>query len=145
VELGVFAIQPLHTVRCVVRLDGERARRRLAHWQALARAACEQCGRNRVPDIYPLRSLDEWLAQPSQTQGILLSPTGEAVFSLVVKGMGQQAMTLLVGPEGGLSDEEETRAQLRGFIPAQLGQRILRCETAGLVAIAAAATIWGDF
>lgn len=147
VELGVAAIQPVATERSVVKLKGERAQRRVEHWQNLVIAACEQCGRNRVPEVAAVLSLPEWLAQiemaaPQDEARLLLSP--EATQSL--KDLTPVArMTLLVGPEGGLSPVETRLAQSRGFKPVRLGPRTLRTETAALATLAAIQALWGDF
>ena len=147
VELGVAAIQPVATERSVVKLKDERAQRRVEHWQNLVIAACEQCGRNRVPEVAAVLSLPEWLAQiemaaPQDEARLLLSP--EATQSL--KDLTPVArMTLLVGPEGGLSPVETRLAQSRGFKPVRLGPRTLRTETAALATLAAIQALWGDF
>jgi len=140
VELGVSAIQPLITRRSVLRLQGERAQRRVAHWQGVAIAACEQCGRNRVPVIAQVATLADWLERLSSgcslTQRCLLSPT--ATTSLQPFAPGETGW-MVSGPEGGL-DEEETAMLLRfGFHPVSLGPRVLRADTAPLVALMRAA------
>jgi 16S rRNA (uracil1498-N3)-methyltransferase len=133
-ELGAAGIQPLLTERSVLRLAGERADKKRAHWQAVAVAACEQCGRNRLPEIHPVRPLADWLAQ-ARAPGFVLSlregtrPLAEAVHGLA-------AVQLLSGPEGGLSAAEEDAALARGFVPVHLGPRVLRAETAPLAALA---------
>lgn len=147
VELGVAAIQPLATERSVVKLKGERAQRRVEHWQNLVIAACEQCGRNRVPEVAAVLSVPEWLAQvampaPQDEVRLLLSPEADQA----LKDLAPVArMTLLVGPEGGLSPVETRLAQSRGFEPVRLGPRILRTETAALATLAAIQALWGDF
>lgn len=143
VELGVAAIQPLLTQRSVVRLSGERADKRVAHWQAVAVAACEQCGRNRVPEVLPLLPLTKWLAQPPDGTRYLLSP--RATQRLRDSPPPRDGVTLLVGPEGGWNDEETAAARLAGFVPMALGPRILRTETAAVAALAAMQAVWGDF
>ena len=153
VELGIAACQPLQTERSLVRLQGERATRREAHWLALARAACEQCGRNRVPDILPIRTWREWSAAPlnlpATAPTLLLSPRGNT--RLTAWASAQQAtirthgVRLLIGPEGGLSPEEEQQAMALGAIPVTLGPRVLRTETAGLAALAALHAALGEF
>lgn len=147
VELGVAAIQPLETSRSVVRLSGERAPRRLAHWQAVAIAACEQCGRNRVPRVLPLARLDAFLAAlaaPSAgEQRVLLSP--RSARGLRELGRLAGAIVLLAGPEGGLTPGEERAAGATGFLAVRLGPRVLRTETAAVAALAAMQALWGDF
>ncbi len=147
VELGVAAIQPLATERSVVKLKDERAQRRAEHWQNLVIAACEQCGRNRVPEVSPLMSLPDWLAQldmpaPDDEARLLLSPAA----SVPLKALSPTPrMMLLVGPEGGLSAAEAQLAQSRGFKPVRLGPRVLRTETAALATLSALQALWGDF
>lgn len=146
VELGVAAIQPVATERSVVKLKDERAQRRVEHWQNLVIAACEQCGRNRVPEVAAVLGLPEWLAQiempTPQNEGRLLLSPGAAQSLKELAPMTR--MTLLVGPEGGLSPETQL-AQSRGFQPVRLGPRILRTETAALATLSAIQALWGDF
>lgn len=144
VELGVRAIQPLATERSIVRLEGERAARRVAHWQAIAVAACEQCGRNRVPAVRPVLRLDAWLAglAPGRRH-VMLDPL--AGTGLAALGRPEAGMVLLAGPEGGLAPREREMALGAGCAPVRLGPRVLRTETAALAAIAAAQSLWGDF
>lgn len=148
VELGVTAIQPVTARRSVVRLTGERVQRRLQHWQAVAVAACEQCGRNRVPAVAPLLDLPQYLAQAgSENVGkLLLWPeTSARLRDLEAPADGaSQPLVLLVGPEGGLDEGEQAAALAAGFTPMGLGPRVLRTETAGLAALAAIMSLWGD-
>lgn len=142
-ELGVAAIVPLVTERTVLRLSGERAARRQAHWQGIAVAACEQCGRNRVSTIAAVRTLSDWLnalpaPEPSEGCRLMLGwhdalPWQEASARIVA------AATLLSGPEGGLSEAEEDAARRCGFVPTSLGPRTLRADTAPLAALASLA------
>ncbi|MGE0558045.1 MAG: 16S rRNA (uracil(1498)-N(3))-methyltransferase [Burkholderiales bacterium] len=145
VELGVAAVQPVLSERCVVRLAGERAEKRVAHWQAVAAAACEQCGRNRMPPVHALLPFAAWLAQVSVNSGqrILLAPGGETRLQALGRPSGH--VTLLAGPEGGLTAAETADAVRAGFVALQLGPRILRTETAALAALAAMQVLWGDF
>jgi 16S rRNA (uracil1498-N3)-methyltransferase len=147
VELGVAAIQPLAARRSVVRLHGERAERRVEHWQAIAIAACEQCGRNRVPQVLPLLQLDAYLAgraaQASDERRVLLSPRSARRLRDLKPPVG--AVVLLAGPEGGYSPDEERAAEQAGFQPVRLGPRVLRTETAAVAALAAMQALWGDF
>jgi 16S rRNA (uracil1498-N3)-methyltransferase len=148
VELGVAAIQPLLSRRSVVRLSGERAVRRVEHWQQIAVAACEQCGRNRVPMVLPLQELPRYLGAPpaaATSRWILLPGDGEPPQRLVAHGPPGAAASLLVGPEGGFAPDEVASAKSAGFEPRRLGPRILRSETAGLAALAALQALWGDF
>lgn len=145
VELGVVRIQPLESERSVVRLDSERAERRVAHWQAVVVAACEQCGRNRVPEVLPVLSFSAWLGRGTQHDGerVMLSP--HAQVNLRDLARPPERATLLAGPEGGLSPQEQRDAQATGFTPVKLGPRVLRTETAAVAALAAMQTLWGDF
>jgi 16S rRNA (uracil1498-N3)-methyltransferase len=139
-ELGAVAIQPLITERSVLRLAGERADKKREHWQAIAQAACEQCGRNRVPAIAPLRPIDAWLKELATDSGVyaVLSTkeNQQSIYSILSINKKHQSITLLSGPEGGLSTGEVEAAQARGFVPVSLGPRILRAETAPLAALA---------
>jgi 16S rRNA (uracil1498-N3)-methyltransferase len=140
-ELGVASIQPLVTQRGVLRLQGERAARKRGHWEAIAIAACEQCGRNRVPTVHEVAELGAWLARADAAPPLrlLLSlrpqsrPLGQAA-------AGNGAAIFLSGPEGGLTEGEEEAALAAGFQPVTLGARVLRAETAALAALAALAT-----
>jgi 16S rRNA (uracil1498-N3)-methyltransferase len=147
VELGIAAIQPLEAHRSVVRLSADRAQRRVAHWQAVANAACEQCGRNRVPPLLPLKQLDEFLAglgaRRDGEHRVLLSP--RAPRGLRDLERPTRAVVMLAGPEGGLSPEEERAAEQTGFLPVRLGPRVLRTETVAVAALAAMQALWGDF
>lgn len=143
VELGVTTIVPVESRRSVLKLAGERAAKRVAHWQGVAVAACEQCGRNRVPRVTPLQRLAHWLAQPaSDTLRLVLAP--QATLSLHALPR-QRKIELLIGAEGGLDPQEMRAAQQAGFQAVCLGPRVLRTETAGLAALAALQTLWGDW
>lgn len=150
VELGVTAIQPLQANRSVVRLSGDRAAKRQAHWQALVEAASEQCGRNRLPAVAPVATFEAWLAAaPATGARLLLSPRATGSLPELAQThcdtWRADGITLLVGPEGGLSPEEEDAARRAGFIGVSLGPRILRTETAGLVCLATLNAILGGF
>ena len=137
-ELGVASIQPVMTERSVLRLSGERADKKRDHWQAVAVAACEQCGRNQVPVVHEVVSLNAWLgSQPAAAESarylLSLRPETQALGPLI--GKSTSAATFLSGPEGGLSMAEEVAAIAKGFQPVSLGNRVLRAETAGLAAL----------
>ena len=141
VELGVAWIQPVICERSVVRLSGERAARREAHWRRVAIAACEQSGRNRVPEVRPTLGFLSWIAIPSEATRLMFSPLAEP---LTGRSAPAGPMELLIGPEGGLSERERDLAQSRGFERAGLGPRVLRTETAPLAALAVINALWGD-
>ena len=146
-ELGMASLTPLATERSMVRLQGERAAKKQAHWQAVAVAACEQCGRNRVPHIHPLASLAQALAPASAAAvatGVAplrlvlsLAPGSVPLRSVLAQAAPEAALQFLSGPEGGLSAQEEQQALAQGFVPVSLGPRVLRAETAPLAALAA--------
>jgi len=170
VELGVGAIVPLQSQKAIVRLTATRSLKRHEHWQRLIRAACAQCGRNRVPRLEAVAPLAGWLEQPpatiaqapkSQPDGpilrIVLAPGAEHSLSGLLAaseaaGTGEGAFRpssvsevwLLCGPESGLSEAEYLQARAAGWVPAALGPRVLRTETAGLVALAVLQARWGD-
>jgi 16S rRNA (uracil1498-N3)-methyltransferase len=138
-ELGVASIQPVMTERSVLRLSGERADKKRSHWQAVAVAACEQCGRNQVPVVHEVLTLNAWLyvqTSHSELARYLLSLRPETKALNTLFGKSTAAATFLSGPEGGLSVAEEDAAFAKGFQPVSLGNRVLRAETAGLAALA---------
>lgn len=137
-ELGAASLTPLLTARGNLRLAGERARRKQAHWQAVAAAACEQCGRNRVPRLLPPTAIDDFLARPApQARWLLTLADGAPSLAQCVHRLPDAiSVTLLSGPEGGLTPAEEAAARAAGFAPVSLGARVLRAETAPLAALA---------
>jgi 16S rRNA (uracil1498-N3)-methyltransferase len=150
VEMGAAAIAPVTMARSVTRLDAARASKRAEHWRAVIVASCEQCGRNRLPLLHPLRDFDAALgspADPGVTTGaallLVLSP-GEGS-SLTAFDRPSGAIRLLIGPEGGLAPEELAAAHRAGFRAVRLGPRVLRTETAGVAALAAMNALWGDW
>jgi 16S rRNA (uracil1498-N3)-methyltransferase len=163
VELGVTAIVPIITTRSVVKLTSERAEKRLAHWQSVVHAACEQSGRAIIPSVFAPVQLSTWLAanihaassgaeiksdlnttsKSTKPTRILLNPIGALRLADLPKPTGN--IELLIGAEGGLSQSEIDTALSQGFQSVVLGARILRTETTALVAIAAMQTLWGDF
>jgi len=138
-ELGAAAIQPLVTERSAPLPPGERRDRRLAHWRQVAVAACEQCGRNRVPEIFAAVALSDWLGA-WRWGGVVFAPDGEQSLATVPAAPS----ALLIGPEGGLAPGEIATARAAGFIVARLGPRVLRTETAGMAALTAVNALWGD-
>jgi len=148
-ELGVQRITPLMSQHSVLRLQGERAEKKLAHWQAVAISACEQCGRNTLPDVEPLQNLSTWLQSdwvanllntqdgPSATQAAVLSlhPSTQSLREWSTEHQSTSWL-LLNGPEGGLNDDEDAMARAKGFAAVNLGNRVLRAETAALAALA---------
>ncbi len=146
VELGVAAIQPLMMRRTVVKLAGEKVERRLRHWRGVVIAACEQCGRNRIPPLEDIQDCLPWLgsdAAASAGPRFLLDPEGALGLAEVPAPQGP--VLLLAGPEGGFDPVERRAALQAGFQPLRLGPRILRTETAALAALAAMQARWGDF
>ncbi|MDD0839491.1 16S rRNA (uracil(1498)-N(3))-methyltransferase [Curvibacter sp. HBC61] len=140
-ELGAASIQPVMAAHNVLRLKGERADKKVAHWQAVAVGACEQCGRNRVPLLHPVLDLADWLRRagplaPEQTRMLLSLREGTRPLAAWPWGQHPGALTVLNGPEGGLNREEEDAAVAAGFVPFTLGPRVLRAETAPLAVLA---------
>ena len=140
-ELGAAAITPIVSERCEVRLKDERADKRLAHWRQVAISACEQCGRSVLPQIHPPLLLADWLQQTTADLKLVLHPVAEPLASHAQPS----TLAFLIGPEGGLSDAEVAQAQASGFHAARLGPRVLRTETAPVVALSVAQQLWGDF
>ncbi len=142
VELGVTRITPLFAQRSVVTLSGDRLAKRMRHWQGVVHAACEQSGRRRVPDLSAASTLVAWLGEdhplPLMLDHLSQTPLPEV-------SRPDAAVTLLVGPEGGVTQVERVQAISAGFIPVRLGPRVLRTETAPLAALAAIQSLWGDF
>jgi len=141
-ELGVSAIVPVATARSVVRLDRGTRERKLAHWRGIAVAACEQCGRARIPALAEPQPLATALAAPAPGLRLLLAPDADA--ALVTAARGAQAVELLVGPEGGLDDGERLAALTAGYVACRLGPRVLRSETAAVAALAVLQAVAGD-
>lgn len=139
-ELGAASLTPLLAERSVLKLKGERGEKKRDHWQAVAVAACEQCGRNQVPVIHPAVTLAQWLADHPQTssesRAVLSLAPGSQPLLHAISAEGAGPVVLLSGPEGGLSPQEEAASLAAGFAPITLGQRVLRAETAPLAALA---------
>jgi 16S rRNA (uracil1498-N3)-methyltransferase len=141
-ELGVAWIQPVQCERSVVRLAGDRAARREAHWRRVAVAAAEQSGRTSIPEVRPTLGFVNWLAAPAETPRWVLAPGAEP---LAARPAAPSPLELVVGPEGGFSDRERGLLEDRGCVAVSLGPRILRTETAPIAALAAIHALWGDF
>jgi 16S rRNA (uracil1498-N3)-methyltransferase len=142
-ELGVRRIVPLFTERSMVRLDAHQAPKKSRHWRGVIIAACEQCGRNRVPELTAPLDYHEFLGidAPKDELRLLLSPTGKLRIGAIKR---PEKITLLIGPEGGLAPDEGAAALAKGFVGVQLGPRILRTETAAIAALAALQQEFGD-
>lgn len=145
VELGATAIQPIAAQRCVVRLSAERAAKKREHWQGIVEAAAEQSGRNRVPHLAEPADFNSWVRQQDLHRRIMLSPRAEQSLSDWARHQPAQCVTLLIGPEGGFSEQEENTAIANGVLALSCGPRVLRTETAGLAALAALNAVWGNF
>lgn len=146
VELGAAGIVPVLSRRSVLRLSGERAERRVEHWRGIVASACEQCGRNRLPEVGAIVPLERWLAQPASSGicRLMLDPRAESSLRDWPQPADGQ-VELLIGAEGGLAPEELEQAVRAGFRGVRLGPRVLRTETAGLAVLAALQSQWGDF
>jgi len=144
-ELGVAAVQPVVCERSTGRVAGERAVLKRAHWRRVAISACEQCGRNRIPELHPVRTLAEYCREPvSPGMRLLLAPHAELrLGAAATRPAGP--VTLAAGPEAGFSDAEEAALAEAGFTPVRLGPRVLRTETAALAALAALQALAGEF
>ena len=143
-EVGVTEISPLYTERTEVKLKGDRAEKKLRHWQQVSISACEQSYRNRVPVIHPPINVNEWLCSVEAEKKLVLHHRSQHSIS----ELGEQqtaSAALLIGPEGGLSTDEIKRAEEHCFMPLTLGPRVLRTETAPVVAISILQSLWGDF
>lgn len=143
VELGVHAIQPLAAQRCVVRLSAERAEKRLQHWAGIVVSASEQSGRNRLATVAGPVDFTQWIAQQDLHPRIMLSPRAEQSLSDWARHHPSQSVALMIGPEGGFTEQEEAQAQSKGVLLLGMGPRVLRTETAGLAAVAALNAVWG--
>jgi len=144
-ELGVAEIQPVQAQRSVARLSSERAEKRIEHWRSVTIAACEQCGRNTLPQAHAPQEFSAWLAQMRDDSSAKFILQPEGAVSLHQQPHPQGKVILLIGPEGGFSADEAIMAHQAGFIPVLLGPRVLRTETAALAGIAALQTLWGEF
>ncbi len=146
-ELGVTSIQPIQTQRATAKLSAERVAKRALHWQGVATAACEQCGRNRVPRVAPVAEVADWLLRPANGLRLLLDPAAEMALTKRLNTAAATPTTsiaLMIGPEGGFASEEVAAAMRAGVQAVRFGARVLRTETAGLAAIAALQAAMGD-
>ncbi len=143
VELGVNVITPLWSERCGVKLDGERMDKKIQQWQKIIIAACEQCGRNVVPEIRPLMKLQDWCAEDDGALKLNLHPRAQHSIKTLPM-IPKDGVRLLIGSEGGLSEQEIVQTQQKGFTEILLGKRVLRTETASLAAISALQIYFGD-
>lgn len=143
-ELGITRIIPLFTERCTVNLKGERLEKRIKHWQGIVRSACEQSGRNSIPQMEPAQYFDEFIQNSNQPEHSYLLLDPESTQSLTAITTAPTAVTLLIGTEGGFSSRERKLAYANAYQGVQLGPRILRTETAAIAAISAMQVLWGD-
>ena len=140
-ELGVAAIQPVQTRRAMAKLNAERAEKRAAHWQGVVSAACEQCGRNRLPKVYGVMDFSAWLKKPSAILRVMLHPDATpGAWSKV-----RAPVAIIIGPEGGFAQDEVFDAERAGVVLASVGSRVLRTETAGMAAITALQAVAGEW
>ncbi len=143
VELGVHALVPLFAQRGNVKLDRKRETSRLQHWNKIIIHACEQSGRNTLPSLSAPLDLQEWVSENRDTTRFVFVPSARQTLAQVA-AVDNREVSILVGPEGGLSDPEQGTAEKHGFVPIKLGPRTLRTETAALAAITALQVLWGD-
>lgn len=142
VEMGIFKITPLNSERCGVKLDAQRREKKVSQWQKIASSACEQCGRNVVPEVAPITDLQQWCEiQNPDCLSLTLDPKANIK---IYEANIHKKVRLLIGPEGGLSAEEILQAKKSGFIGVTLGPRILRTETAALAALSILGSHFGD-
>lgn len=144
-ELGAAEIQPVQTQRSVAKLTSERVEKRTSHWRGVVIAACEQSGRNNLMQVNAPIDYSHWLASQRNTPGSKFILLPDCAVSLRTSTTPQNPVTLLIGPEGGFTQEEASMAKQAGFIPVLLGPRVLRTETAAIAGITALQTLWGDF
>ena len=146
VELGVHTIQPLFTERSIIKLDRERVDKKLDHWKTVAISACEQTGRSAIPNILTPLHLTQWLSEKTlKTDNLKLILTPSKAQNINHLNKPSNSIVFMVGPEGGFSEKEMALALNHAFIPVNFGQRILRTETAPIVALSILQNLWGDF
>ncbi|GKT12582.1 MAG: 16S rRNA (uracil1498-N3)-methyltransferase [Thiomicrorhabdus sp.] len=147
VELGVTQIQPLFTERCEVKLQEDKLEKRRSQWQTIAVNACEQSGRTMIPQILPILTFSDWLTSQDASEtifGLVLDPYASNTLKTVTPPAQNINIQILIGPEGGLTEEEVQKSYQAGLTPVQLGPRVLRTETAGPAVLAILQTLWGD-
>ncbi|MBN1684562.1 MAG: 16S rRNA (uracil(1498)-N(3))-methyltransferase [Gammaproteobacteria bacterium] len=144
-ELGVKEITPMISERCDVKLDEARWQKRLAHWRHIMINACEQCGRNILPQINHVIPFSVWVTKVTEKDKLIFDQQARFSLQNSLNKLTEKEIVLAIGPEGGFSDKEIVLAEQHYFIPVSLGKRMLRTETAALAAIAACQTLWGDF
>lgn len=142
IELGVNTITPLFSARCGVKLDSERLAKKVQQWQKIVIAACEQCGRNRIPQIREVMALEAWCAEQDNRVKLTLHPRANHTINTL--SLADKQVRLLIGPEGGFSDDEVAMTTRHGFTDILLGPRVLRTETTALTAITALQVRFGD-
>ena len=140
VELGVTSITPLSAERSTIKLDAKREIKRQAHWQGIIQSACEQSGRNRLPTLNPIATISKWLNQ-SDIPGIVFEPTATTPLSKIKIS---DKVRIIIGPEGGFTEQELQDISQHAFNKIKIGPRILRAETAAVTAITALQLLWGD-
>lgn len=147
VELGVSAIQPIFSDRCEVKLSGDKLEKRRDQWQTIVISACEQSGRCFVPEVLPIQTWQAWLESLDNTEvfGLTLDPYASETLNSVPQPAEKTPIHLLIGPEGGLSEEEVSQATQKGLTAIRLGPRVLRTETAGPAILAGLQLLWGDW
>ncbi len=143
VELGAAGIQPCTTQRCVTRLSAERAEKRRLHWSGIIQSASEQCGRNRLAHLGEVTDFTPWISQQDIHKRLFLSPHADLSLADWARHHSPQALTLMIGPEGGFTAQEQQLALQHGAIALSMGPRVLRTETAGLAALTTINALWG--
>ncbi len=143
VELGVDRIIPVISRRCTVKLDANRAHKRIRHWQKVIISACEQCGRSKIPALEDITTYENLFARQPSSLNLILDPAATSTLTQLPEP-ANATISLIIGPEGGLNDSELNLAKTHKYIGLRLGPRILRTETAAVAAITALQTLWGD-
>ena len=144
-EAGVTEITPLFTERTEVKLKGERAEKKIRHWQQVSASACEQCYRNQLPTLHSPITLNEWLREAQAEKKLVLHHRSQQTLSELSNQKAITSVALLIGPEGGLTTQEVELAEAAQFLSLTLGPRVLRTETAPIIAIGIIQSLWGDY